>query len=85
MTELDDDSYTGSPPSHVLYKEKLNKERFNKAKVTCEICGKETPYDATKRCDCCWEMEKGLRFLVEKDKDKAIKWLEDNLKELKGK
>lgn len=83
MTELDDDSYTGSPPLHILYKEKLNKERLNKEKVTCEICGKETLYDETKRCNCCWEMEKGLRMLTDKDKDKAIIWLENNLKELK--
>lgn len=54
-------------------------------KTLCEICGKETPYDATKRCDCCWEMEKGLRMLTDKDKDKAIIWLENNLKKLKGK
>lgn len=54
-------------------------------KVLCKICGGETYYDATKRCDGCWEMEKGLRMLADKDKDKAMRWLEERLKELKGK
>lgn len=53
-----------------------------KEKVLCEICGKETPYDTSKRCDSCWEMEKGLRWLVTKDKELAIKWLKDNLNKL---
>ena len=51
--------------------------------VLCEICGCETQYDATKRCNACWEMEKGLRFLKNRDKTKAKKWLEEQLKELK--
>ena len=80
MSTLDEDSYTGKTPSHILYK-----ERFNKEKVVCEICERPTQYDATKRCDGCWDMEKGLRMLVDKDKNKAIKWLENNLKLLKGK
>ncbi len=58
-------------------------EVFNK--TLCNLCGKETPYIAMGKCALCWEMEKGLRMLTEKDKSKAIKWLEDNLKELKGK
>ena len=50
--------------------------------VLCEICGERTQYDATKRCNLCWEMEKGLRILKNKDKNKAKKWLKDQLKEL---
>ena len=26
--------------------------------VLCEICEKETDYDATSRCDRCWEWKK---------------------------
>lgn len=53
-------------------------------KTLCNLCGKETPYLAAQKCSLCWEMEQGLRMLADKDKSKAIKWLEDNLKELKG-
>ncbi len=52
--------------------------------VPCKVCGKETYYIAMGRCSLCWEMEKGLRMIADKDPDKAIKWLEDNLKELRG-
>ncbi len=51
--------------------------------IPCKICGKDTHYIAMGKCSLCWEMEKGLRILAEKDKSLAIKWLEDNLKELK--
>ena len=62
-----------------------NRKLENKNTVLCEICGKDTIYHATKRCSNCWDMERGLRTLADKDKSKAIKWLEDNLKSLKGK
>jgi hypothetical protein len=26
----------------------------------CEICGSPTPYGGTKRCNRCWETERGL-------------------------
>ena len=76
----------------MLEKDRVTYTPFEKGKfvtkvhnniVLCEICGRETTYDATKRCDGCWDMEKGLRFFIEKDKEKAIKWLEDNLKKLR--
>lgn len=28
--------------------------------VKCEICGKDTINDGTKRCDRCWELEKRI-------------------------
>ncbi len=53
-----------------------------KDEVKCEICGNNTPYIGTKRCDYCWEMEKGLRNFIRIDKNKAKEWLKDRLKEL---
>jgi len=55
-----------------------------KEKTLCSLCGKETPYVASQKCALCWEMEQGLRMLADKNKDTAIKWLEDKLKELRG-
>lgn len=52
-------------------------------KTLCDLCERETSYIAAKRCSQCWEMEQGLRMLADKNKDKAVKWLEERLKELR--
>lgn len=36
--------------------------------VSCKVCGKETYYTKIGRCSLCWEMEKGLRMLADKNK-----------------
>ncbi len=56
---------------------------YNKEdEIPCELCGNKTPYLGTKRCNTCWEMEKGLRIFISTDKKKAKEWLKDRLKEL---
>ncbi len=68
----------------MISKETFRTPRFEPTTIPCEICGICTYYLGTKRCDSCWNMEQGLRMLADKDKNRAIKWLEDKLKELKG-
>jgi hypothetical protein len=33
-------------------------------KVPCEICGTETQYTGTKRCDNCWEVETRIDYFL---------------------
>lgn len=57
---------------------------FKSKECNCKLCGRKSPYIAIGECSLCWDMEKGLQSLIEKDRGRAIRWLEDNLKELKG-
>lgn len=44
--------------------------------ISCKTCGGDTTMLGTKLCDPCWELDKGWRELVRRDKDKARDWLQ---------
>lgn len=50
--------------------------------IPCEICGDSTTYTGTRRCNSCWEMERGFELLRRKP-DKARRWLTDKLAEIR--
>jgi hypothetical protein len=38
----------------------------------CEVCGKPTQYEGTKRCDNCWEVERRLKTYLKSPKGQAF-------------
>jgi hypothetical protein len=59
--------------------------RRKEEKVPCEVCGRSTSFLGTKRCDSCWNMESEFKSLRSHDREKARKWLSEQLESLEGK